>query len=513
MPARSEAGLAGRRGGVKRFRMFSEIPTRSAFRYPFAPLLLLVAAAVLLVPGPAGTAAETKPNLVYIMADDLGYGDVQCLNPQRGKIPTPHLDRLAREGMTFTDAHSGSSVCTPTRYGLLTGRYAWRTRLQRGVIDGFKEPLIEAGRLTVPALLRRHGYHSAMIGKWHLGFGLEGIDEVKGKEPGDAVVPVGARTAEGPLTRGFDYFYGVQHARSMGTFFERDRAVEIVKPIDAVAWLTRRAVTYVEERAKAKEPFFLYYALTSPHTPIVPSKEWQGRSGLGAYADFVMETDWAVGEVLAALERAGVAERTLVIFTSDNGCSPQADTDRLETLGHFASAQFRGYKSDIWEGGHRVPFLVRWPGTVNPGRASDSLLCLTDLMATCAELLGEKLPADAGEDSVSFLPELLGTGRTERRSAVHHSIEGKFALRDGPWKLALCSGSGGWTKGETEGPVQLYHLGEDEAEQRNLAVTRPEVVARLAKELARIVSEGRSTPGPRQQNAVAVEWGAERVGL
>ena len=327
---------------------------------------------------PANTTAA-KPNIVYILCDDLGYGDVQCLNPQRGKIKTPNLDRLASQGMTFTDAHSGSSVCTPTRYGLLTGRYAWRTRLQQGVLDGYVEPLIAADRLTVPGLLKQQGYHTACIGKWHLGFTLGdagGAQEKKARsakadaaerEGGRNVAAIGTRTADGPITRGFDYFLGFHHARSIKSLFENDRVAEHVEAVDMLPKLARHAADHMKERAKAGAPFFLYLALNSPHTPIVPSKDWQGKSGINAYADYVMETDWAIGEVLAALDQAGIANNTLVIATSDNGCSPAAKLPELHQAGHFPSAQFRGHKADIWDGGHRVAFLARWPDRVKAG--------------------------------------------------------------------------------------------------------------------------------------------------
>ena len=468
-----------------------------------------------------GSAAATapKPNIVFILADDLGYGDVHCLNPQRGKIATPNLDRLAGQGMTFTDAHGGSSVCTPTRYGVLTGRYAWRSRLQQGVLDGYVPPLIAAHRLTAPALLQQHGYHTACLGKWHLGFTIEGAGKNGGKkkavEAGAgkfAGAPLGSRTTDGPTTRGFDFFYGFHHARMMESVFENDRVAELVKPVDMLPNLTRRASSYIAEQAKTGQPFFLYLALNSPHTPILPSQEWQGRSGLGDYGDFVMETDWAVGEVLAALDQAGVATNTLVIFTSDNGCSPAAKVSELERQGHFPSAQFRGYKADIWDGGHRIPFIARWPGHVKAGTCNDAVICLTDFMATAAELLGAELPANAAEDSFSFLPELLGTGRTTRDAIVHHSIQGKFAIRAGSWKLELCPGSGGWGSpkdGEARKQklpdAQLYDLSSDVGEIRNLQSVHPEMLRQLTARLERIVAEGRSTPGPSQRNAVTVD--------
>ncbi|MCX6874331.1 MAG: arylsulfatase [Verrucomicrobia bacterium] len=492
---------------------------------------LLLTTTLLLTPLAALHAAEVpaKPNIVYILADDLGYGDVQCLNPQRGKIKTPYLDGLASQGMTFTDAHGGSSVCTPTRYGLLTGRYAWRTVLQRGVLDGSDDPpLIAAGRLTVPAMLKQQGYVTAALGKWHLGFGSELPQGTKAldrkalkratgakREPGGLGLPVGSRIIDGPITRGFDYFWGCSNARTMSGLMENDRVIETIKPIAMLPRLGQRAVTYVAQHAaaaKAGKPFFLYLPLTSPHAPIVPTPEWQGQSGLGDYGDFVMQTDAVVGAVLAALDQHGLTDNTLVIFTSDNGCSPAAGTDQLEQQGHFASAQYRGYKADIWDGGHRVPFFVRWPGKVKAASHSTQLICHTDLMATCAEILGAKLPATAAEDSVSILSALLGTATTPLREAViHHSINGRFAIRQGQWKLELCPGSGGWGKpGDADAAkqglpaIQLYDVSIDLAETRNVQAQHPEVVARLTKLLDSYVADGRSTPGPQQANDVIV---------
>ena len=463
-------------------------------------------------------AAERKPNIVYILADDLGYGDVQCLNPQRGKIKTPHLYRLAGQGMTFTDAHSGSSVCTPTRYGLLTGRYAWRTRLQRGVLDGTDDPpLIADGRLTVPALLKQHGYITAALGKWHLGFNSTpppdeaqpGDAKTGKKKMGEGGLPLGSRIIGGPVTRGFDYFWGCSNARTMSGLIENDRVIESIAPISVLPRLSQRAVSYLAEHAadaKAGKPFFLYLPLTSPHTPILPTLEWQGKSGLGAYGDFVMQTDAVVGAVLAALEKHGLAENTLVIFTADNGCSPQAGTGKLEKLGHFASAEFRGYKSDIWDGGHRVPFFVRWPGKVKAGAQSSQLICHADLMATCAEILGVKLPDTAAPDSVSILSALLDKDKTLLREAVvHHSIHGVFAIRQSQWKLELCAGSGGWSAGGGGASPQLYDMSKDSGETNNVASSNPEVVARLTKLLEQYVAAGRSTPGAKQTNDVAVK--------
>lgn len=462
--------------------------------------------------------AEAKPNLLLILADDLGYGDVHCLNPERSKIPTPHLDRLASEGMVFTDAHSGSSVCTPTRYGLLTGRYAWRTRLQRGVLDGGNaEPLIAADRLTIGAFLQSQGYDTACIGKWHLGFqsrvSPDAAPTGKGRER--AGLPLGATIIGGPTTRGFDRFLGVSNARTMASFIANDRVIEQIDPIEVLPRLEKEAVAYLKERATPAndgKPFFLYLPLTSPHTPIVPAASWQGRSGLGDYADFVMQTDAVIGQVLTALEEQGLAQNTLVLISSDNGCSPAAKVTELEKQGHFPSGPYRGYKADIWEGGHRVPFLVRWPGKVQPGSRCDATVCLTDVFASSADLLGADLPETAAEDSFSLLPHLLGeTTAPARGAVVHHSIDGRFAIREGDWKLAFCPGSGGWGKprdadARREGSpsVQLYNLETDPSESTNVGPAHPEVVARLTALLDRYVADGRSTPGARQQNDVEV---------
>lgn len=489
------------------------------------------AALGLLAPG-ARSAETVRPNVVYILCDDLGTGDVRALNPGRGKIATPHIDRLAREGMTFTDAHSGSSVCTPTRYGILTGRYAWRTRLQSGVLFGLSAPLIAPGRLTVAGLLKQAGYNTACIGKWHLGLGWAGQTTDDGGLKGGAV-DYSKPLSDSPVTHGFDTFFGISGSLDMPPFvwIENDRvtepptatkkwlregpAGEAFEAVDVLPALTKRAAGYFEAHAaeaKAGKPFFLYLPLTSPHTPIVPSPEWQGKSGLSPYADFVMQTDRCVGQLMEALDRSGLAENTLVIFTSDNGCSPAADVKELERQGHFPSAQFRGYKADIWEGGHRVPFICRWPAKVKAGATSAQLVCLTDLLATCAELAGQQVPADAGEDSVSILPALLGTDKGPLREAVvHHSINGMFALRQGPWKLELCPGSGGWCDPRDPAALkaglpsaQLYDLSQEVGEQKNLQAEQPEVVARLTKLLEKYVAEGRSTPGAPQTNDAPV---------
>ena len=488
--------------------------------------------------------AQGRPNIVYILCDDLGYGDVHALNPESGKIPTPNMDRLVAQGMVFTDAHSGSSVCTPTRYGILTGRYSWRSRLQSGVLGGLSPRLIEADRLTVPALLKQHGYHTAAIGKWHLG-----MDWVK--QPGKDVTETGIETPEqvwnvdyaqpianGPTTVGFDYFFGISASLDMVpyTFIENDRVAKVpteeqtiplmpgkkgmtrkgpaaagFTAMDVLPTLTRKAVDYIA--AQAGKPFFLYLPLNAPHTPIVPSPEWQGKSGLNPYGDYVMQTDAVLGTILHTLDLRGLTDNTLVIFTSDNGCSPEADLPALRAKGHNPCWVLRGNKFDIWDGGHRIPFVARWPGHIKAGVKCDQLICLNDFMATSAEIIGAKLPANAGEDSVSILPALRGDATAPLREAViHHSCNGKFAIRQGRWKLEFCPGSGGWSYpgdaiAHKQGlpSVQLYDMTQDISESKNQQAEQPELVARLTKLLEKYVAAGRSTPGVPQKNAVPVD--------
>lgn len=478
----------------------------------FCRSLLIVSVGILSHGGVlAADAPAKKPNIIYILCDDLGYGDVKCLGGDRCKIATPNIDRLAAGGMIFTEAHSSSSVCTPTRYGVMTGRYNWRTKLQSGVLMGYHPPLIAKDRLTVPALLKQSGYATACIGKWHLGMA---IDE---KNPQAAI-------GEGPTTRGFDSFFGISASLDMPpfAFIENTRFTEAptaqkawlrkgaaapsFEAIDVLPTLTRKAVDFIGQRAKEEAPFFLYLPLPSPHTPIVPTQEWQGKSGLSPYGDFVMQTDWSVGQVMEALDKAGIAENTLIMFTSDNGCSPAAKIDELQEKGHFPSELRRGHKADIWDGGHRVPFIARWPAKIKAGTRTDQLACLTDLMATSAEIAGAKLPETAGEDSVSLVSIFSGTATAPVREAVvHHSIRGVFAIRQGQWKLELCTDSGGWSKGSVnDAPGQLYDMSKEVGEQKNEYNQHPEIVAKLTALLEKYVAEGRSTPGVAQTNDVPV---------
>lgn len=454
--------------------------------------------------------AGAKPNIVYIICDDLGYGDVHCLAPTSGKIPTPNADQLAAEGLVFTDAHSGSSVCSPTRYGVMTGRYSWRTRLQKGVVTGFAPSLIDAQRMTVAGFLRRQGYATAAIGKWHLDF--EYLNPKNGepyRQQQHKTPPVGARIPDGPIHRGFDYYHGFHHARNMEAVIENDRVIEHDEVINMLPRLTQKAVEYIDSRAAEDKPFFLYLPLGSPHTPIVPTPEWEGKSGLGKYGDFVMQTDHVVGAVSAALAKHGMTENTLVIFTSDNGCSKAAGIDELRAQGHLVSAHLRGSKADIWDGGHRIPFIVRWPGQVRPGTTTDQLICLTDLFATVADMVGQQVPAGTCEDSVSFLPALSNRQIDSTRvGVVHHSISGHFAYRTGKWKLILARGSGGWSSprenqvAKDAPAAQLYDLQADPGERQNLYLEEPAVAQRLLQQLTADIQRGRSTAGAPAKNDV-----------
>ncbi|MBK9168408.1 MAG: arylsulfatase [Bryobacterales bacterium] len=447
------------------------------------------------------------------MADDLGYGDLGCYN-RDSKVPTPHLDRLASQGMRFTDAHSPSAVCTPTRYGLMTGRYCWRTHLKEGVLWGYSPNLIEPGRMTVASLLKRHGYATAVIGKWHLGLGdAEKTDYAKPLRPG-------------PLDHGFDTFFGIPASLDMepyvwviddrveraptattpgrdeprGVFWRGGPIAPDFEMEEVLPRLTSRAVEYLEGRARERDkPFFLYFPLPAPHTPWFPLDQYRGKSGAGDYGDFVTQVDESVGRVLRALDDLKLAGDTLFIFTSDNGAHWRPDD--IEKWGHRANAPLRGQKADIWEGGHRIPFLARWPGRIRPGAASSEVTCLTDLLATAAAIVGAKLPDNAAEDSYNILPALEGKrGKPIREAVVHHSVSGMFSIRKGNWKLIEGLGSGGFSDPRTvepkpgEAPGALYDLSRDLAETNNLYASRPDVVKELRALLERYKRQGYSRP-------------------
>lgn len=487
--------------------------------------------------GSRSTLAEElkiRPNIVYILADDLGWGDLKALN-RDSKIATPALDKLASQGMLFSDAHSGSAVCTPTRYGILTGRYSWRTKLQNGVLGGYSPPLIAEETPTLPAFLKSNGYHTVCFGKWHLGMELALKEGGTAKGYGDQwKVDYAQPIKNGPTTRGFDRYFGISALLDMPPYIwiENDRTVGIptvektwirkgpaaaeFEAVDVLPMLTKKTVEFFEQQgaAKPRQPFFLYLPLASPHTPIEVAPEWRGKSGLNPYADFVMQTDDAVGQMLTALDHAGLAENTLVIFTSDNGCSPQAKYPKLLAKGHNPSGPWRGHKADIFEGGHRVPFLVRWPQKLEAGSVCGQTICLTDLWATAADIIGVKPPENAAVDSVSFLPYLQKAELVKplREGTVHHSINGSFAIRHGDWKLCFCKDSGGWSDPTPKSTAakkltgyQLYNLKDDPGEKTNVIEKHPKIAEELTQLLGDTVKNGRSTPGPAQ-NDVEVSW-------
>jgi arylsulfatase A-like enzyme len=447
-----------------------------------------------------------KPNIIYILADDLGYGDVSLLN-KNSKIKTTHIDALGQQGMKFTDAHSNSAVCSPTRYGILTGRYAWRSTLKSGVLWSYDKHLIEPERPTVASVLKANGYETACIGKWHLGMDWD-MDE---KGTVNFLKPI----KNGPNANGFDYFFGITASLDIPPYFYIENDKITATSIDTIAattgkgfWrkgpvgndfkheevlpvLAQKAIDYIAAHANKKSPYFLYLPLTAPHTPILPVKAYLGKSGTNAYGDFVLMMDDLVGRIVEAVKASGTEGNTLIVFTSDNGASPAADFKELQSLGHDPSAHFRGAKADVFDGGHRIPFIVKWPGKIEPNTDCHQTICLTDWMATCYAMIDQKKPDHVGEDSYSLMPLFLNKGRYLRKSTIHHSIDGEFAIRKGKWKLIACPGSGGWsfpTKGKDTAnlpAVQLYDLEKDPGETKNLQGQYPRVVKKLQKELER----------------------------
>ena len=451
--------------------------------------------------------SAAKPNIIFIMADDMGYGDVQALNP-KSKIPTPHLNRMAAEGMTFTDGHSNSAVCTPTRYGVITGQYAWRSSKKTGVLNGYSEPLIKPERQCIADVLKTVGYKTACIGKWHLGLGWV-------KEEGR--IDFTKALTSTPNDNGFDYSFVIPASLDFPPYvYIRNRNVTepewVEQPAvkfpgylrkgerskalimeDCLDDLTKEAVKYIEEQAATPDPFFLYFPLTAPHKPALPHRRFAGKSGLGPYGDFIIQTDWTVGEVLKAVERAGIDENTLVIYSSDNGSYMYRQTDGSNHVDdptvqgylpeqHTANGPLRGTKADIWEAGHRVPFFAWWPGTVRSGGRCADTITHTDLFKTFADIAGAKVEKGMGRDSYSFYPQLQGKFTRQRPPVIHHSGSGMFAIRSGKWKLILGTGSGGreqprgkkWAK-----PYMLFDLSKDLGERHDVAARFPEVVSEL----------------------------------
>ncbi len=467
--------------------------------------------------------AATPPNIVVILADDMGYGDVRALNPA-SKIPTPNLDKLAADGMTFTDAHTPSAVCTPTRYGLLTGRYCWRTRLTKGVLDGYGEPLIDQQRQTIAEFLSQQGYYTGIVGKWHLGLGF-----ARDGRQFDFSKPV----TDGPHTHGFAFSHVIpasldfppyvyirdgqitefpklqQPAVSFPKFLRKgERAPDFIME-EVLDELVDQAGKFIQQQAQADQPFFLYIPLTAPHKPVWPHRRFVGKTELGPYGDFVMQVNSMVGGIMGSIDNAGVRDQTLVIYTSDNGSFMRRSTDpnfvdhvldetvqEYRQSHHTANGPFRGTKADIYEAGHHVPFFARWPIKIAAGSKCDETICLTDIFRTAAEIVGADPTKDVAPDSFSLWPWMQGQPRTVARTPViHHSADGMFAIRDGKWKLIAGNGSGGRAnpKGSPfQRPYQLYDLSSDIGETTNLVDKHPEVVKRLEQQLEAIRESGTS---------------------
>lgn len=478
------------------------------------------------------TEKQKQPNIIFILADDMGYGDVSYFD-NNSKLKTENLDRMAQEGVVFTDAHSSSSVSTPTRYGILTGRYNWRSTLKNNVLYGYDKALIPADRETMASMLRKNGYTTAGIGKWHLGWDWDNIDA--GKDKVDFSKPV----QNGPTTRGFDYFYGFCGSLDMApyVYIENDMPTslpdrETVNEGKYSWWrkgptgadfvheevlpnLVDRACNYIKEKAKADQPYFLYLPLPAPHTPILPTEEFRGKSGIGEYGDFVLMVDAMVGKVLQAVKESGEDGNTIVVFTTDNGCSPAAGIKEMEAQGHRPNSIYRGHKADLFDGGHRIPCILRWPEGTKPHEVRQTV-CLTDFYATFAAINGYKLMDSEGEDSYNLLPAIVSETEIDpiREATVHHSIDGQFTIRQGDWKLLLSANSGGWSAPtptdtlalDSLPPIQLYNMKDDPSETTNVEAEHPEIVSRLRALMAKYVREGRSTPGAPQKNDGEYPW-------
>ena len=494
------------------------------------------------------TVENHRPNIIYILADDLGIGDLTIYN-EKGKIPTPNLDQFGREGMKFNDAHASSSVCTPTRYGILTGRYNWRTPLKEFVLWGNSPVLIEKNRLTVAQLLKDGGYKTANIGKWHLGLNWTLKDDAPDFEAYTMRtdrVPFGKidysqPLKSGALDLGFDYSFMIAASLNMPPFvyLENDKATQVPtkkterkrKEYPYSSWIkgdiaddfvhegvfptfVEKSVNFIKKNANKDQPFFLYLPLPAPHSPVLPIAPWKGSSKINGYADFVIMIDALMGQIFEELKAQGIEENTMVIFTSDNGCASTANVPLLKKKNHHPSYIYSGLKGSFLEGGHRVPFLVKWPGVVPANSESDATICTTDFMATCADLVNYSLKENEGEDSYSMLPLLTGKGNYNRTSTVHHSKTGIFAIRKGDWKLVLSPNSGIGGNGKPARIKKkvlpeylLFNLEKDVKEKNNVAEENPGKLEELKNILIQQIKEGRSTPGKPQQNAeIDFEW-------
>ena len=422
--------------------------------------------------------AVEKPNILFVLFDDMGYGEPTSYRPE-SLFKTPNIDRMAKEGIRFTDAHASAASCTPTRYGFLTGRYPHRIG-QFGVLSTFSPPLIPETRLTVASYLKQNGYATACIGKWHLGMNW-GRPKIKGKDKPQKELKIGEKMTGGPNAIGFDYFYGFTHARNIQTVIEQDTVVKEVKPIENQPLMIAKAIDFLKERSLNKEkPFFLYFPMCPPHKPVVPAPQYVGKGGKigkGSYSDWVYQGDDMLGQILDTLESTGLADDTLVLVSADNGAAGRT------------YLPLRDNKGSIYEGGHREPFLARWPGRIKPGTTSDQIISITDIFATCASLLGKALPENAGEDSVSFLKCLYGQQKGPfREASVQQSGKKALAIRKGKWKLIV----------HGDNKRELFDLNADIGEKYNLIKTNPEVATELALLLQSYLDKGRSTPGKAQ---------------
>ena len=485
---------------------------------------------------------QQRPNIVFILADDMGYGDVSAFN-ENSHIQTNNIDQMAANGVIFTDAHSCSSVSTPTRYGIITGRYNWRSKLKSGVLYGYSRPIIPTTRSSIATMLKSTGYTTACIGKWHLGWNW-GTKVGHEKPDADALtdedVDYTKPISNGPVDLGFDYFYGFCGSLDMAPYVyvenNQPTATQIgtvpagKKPgfwrggaigndfthQDCLPNLTNRAIKYIDEHAYGKQPFFLYLPLPAPHTPILPDKKFKGKTGLGDYGDFVLMVDDVVGQVREALRRNGIDSNTLLVFTTDNGCSPAGGIPEMAAKGHHANYIWRGMKADLFDGGHRVPTIVEWNNVASKGKCTQTI-CLNDFYATFAALNGYKLKDNEAEDSYNILPLIQNPCYPQiiREATVHHSIRGQFAIRKGDWKLLCSPSSGGWSfpkPGVDKDvianlpPIQLFNMKDDPIESKNVYREHPEIVKELKQLLQKYIREGRSTPGSNQTNDAVNKW-------
>ncbi len=473
-----------------------------------------------------------KPNIIYILADDLGIGDVSAYNPE-GKIQTTNIDKLAQNGVKFTDAHTSSAVCTPTRYGIMTGRYNWRTTLKKGVLHGYDTPLIDPKRETVASFLQKQGYKTGVVGKWHLGWTWGNI------EAGEKKVDFTKQIKNSPNTFGFDYSFCIPASLDMPpyayvengfcTAIPKDtcigrKGIELFRagiiapdfqPEEVLGKFTEKALNFINQNAKKEKPFFLYFPLAAPHTPILPIGKFVGKSKISPYADFVLMVDDVVKQVVETLKKNGVYENTIIVFASDNGFANPANLKAQLDNGHNPSMIYRGLKTDIFEGGHHVPFIVSWKKTIQSPKVSKQLVCTTDFFQTIAELNNTKLNDNLAEDSFSFLSEITGKKTTYevRKSGIHHSSDGFFAIRKDNWKLIMCSHSGGNGKPKETSeeakilpPIQLYDLSTDIGETQNVYAQHPDIVKELTALLTKQIQDGRSTKGKNQTNEGPAYW-------